>query len=179
MARLALALLTGLVGAAIVHIAVLFLAPRFSDHDAWSRLAAVAELYETVPLTEAAGGARPLLGADPLMRAIGCRFDLTEGIAHITATGEVPFWSIAVFDRGGLNVFSINDKTAGAGVDIVLATPFQAIELRKALPEEFSGSIIAEVPEAEGLVVLRAFEPDWTFAPMVRQFLDAAACRAR
>jgi len=39
-ARLLYAVVLGLVGAAIVHIAVLFLLPRLSERDAWSRLAA-------------------------------------------------------------------------------------------------------------------------------------------
>jgi len=179
MARLAFAVLVGLVGAAVLHILVLFLVPLYSDHDAWSRLAARAGLYETVMLTTSPGGARPLIVGDPLIRAVGCRFDLTDGIARLTAPEGAPFWSLSVFDRSGLNRFSINDRTAERSVDLIVAMPFQVVELRKDLPAEFADSVIVEVPEAEGLIVLRAFAPDATLEPAIAGFLEGANCRQR
>lgn len=177
MAKVLLALVTGLVGAAALHILVLFLTPSWSERNAWARFAERGDLFDVVALTEAANGLPPLLADDPLMRAVGCRFDLTDGPARISAPGGVGFWSLSVFDRRGLNLFSINDKTADAALDIVLASPFQALELRKDQAAEQAASIVVETPSNDGIVVLRAFQPDWTWAAAVDAFLGEASCR--
>ena len=49
MLKLLYALLVGLFGAGIVHIAILFLVPDFSERDVWSRLAMVSDYYRVVP----------------------------------------------------------------------------------------------------------------------------------
>lgn len=177
MARLALSLVTGLLGAVALHIIVLFLVPRYSEHDIWSLMSERADVFSVVNLSEPAPDQPALWSADPLLRGAGCRFDLTDGMAHVTALAAPRFWSMSVYDRHGLNLFSINDKTADANVDIVLATPFQAIELRKAVPDDLAGAIIVEVPEDEGLAVLRTFQPDWTYRPDVDGFLTGIQCR--
>ncbi len=48
MGRLLLALLVGLVGAAIVHIAVIFAIPTQAMNDSWSRLSRLGPLFSTV-----------------------------------------------------------------------------------------------------------------------------------
>lgn len=176
MARLGLAILIGLLGAAAIHIVVLFLVPRFSERDIWSRMAARGDLYDVVTLSDGDDGSAPLWSADPLMRAAGCRFDLSDTMARLTAPPGTVFWSLSVFDRHGLNVFSMNDRTADAAVDIVFAKPFQAVELRKAVPPELASSIIVEVQDNEGLAVLRSFQPDWTYKRDVDTFFSDVAC---
>lgn len=177
MGRLLVAFAAGLVGAAVIHIVVLFLTPYYSERDIWSRLAERAGLFDIVVLSDAAEGAPPLWSADPLLRAVGCRFDLTDGPVQVSAAAGATFWSLSAYDRKGLNLFSINDKTADATVDIVFATPFQAIELRKDNPEELAASIIVEFGAVEGVVALRAFQPDWTHREAVDAFLAGASCR--
>src|SRR4051794_18869816 len=98
--RLLYAGLLGLVGAGIVHIAILLLLPGFSERDAWSKLAAAAPLYRPVR----AGAIDLLQSPDPLFEAAACRFDLADGVARLTAKGLVPYWSVSVYDRDGDNV---------------------------------------------------------------------------
>lgn len=177
MADLLRSVLAGLIGAAVIHIVVLFLTPHYSERDAWSRLEERGGLLETIALTDPPAGSPPLLTADPLIRAVACRFSLADGPVQLVAPQGAVFWSLSAYGRKGLNVFSINDKTADAAVDIVFALPFQAVELRKELPEELAASVIVEIGEPEGLVVLRAFQPDWTYAAAVDRFLANASCR--
>lgn len=177
MGRLLLSLVAGLAGAAAVHILVIFLLPFWSERDAWSLMEARADLFEIVALNEPGADTPPLSSADPLLREVGCRFDITDAPVRIAAPGGVEFWSMSVYDRRGGNSFSINDKTADATVDIVLATPFQALELRKDQPADLSASIIVELPSTRGIAVLRAFQPDWTYAAEVDAFLEETSCR--
>lgn len=177
MLRLVYALLAGLVGAGIVHIAVLLLLPQFSERDAWSRLAMQAAPFRVVQAGSAGDSEAVVAARDPLFLAALCRFDLAEGVAHLKADGRVPYWSVSVYDRGGQNVYSLNDRAAQDGVlDIVVLRQAQMIELRKFLPEDMERSIFVETPVEEGIVAVRAFVPDATWRPVVAAWLSGLAC---
>lgn len=177
MGKLLHAILVGLVGAAIVHIVVLLLVPQFSERDAWSNLAMKADFYTMTRLDARPGSPAPIKSIDPSFYAAACRFDLADGMVQVTAPGSVPFWSVSVYDRNGHNIYSFNDRSATKGqMDAVVLTPAQMIEVRKALPDGFEGSIFVEAPIDEGIVVLRAFVPDESWRPTVAKFLDQSSC---
>ncbi len=177
MLRLLVAILTGLLGAGVVHIAVLLLVPQFSERDAWSRLAMAAGPYRTVRIDPQAGQAAMVHSLDPLFQAAACRFDLREGMLHIRAPGRVPFWSASVYARSGENLYSLNDRTSEGGVlDFVVLTPAQMIEMRKQMPEEFRASLFVETSLDEGIVVIRSFVPDPSWRPTVTKFLADLTC---
>ncbi|RRH93415.1 DUF1254 domain-containing protein [Mesorhizobium tamadayense] len=171
------ALILGLLGAGIVHIAVLFLVPEFSERDAWSRLAMASDLYKMKRLDAEAGGAPVVKSVDPMFYAAACRFDLADGLVRIRAPGDVPFWSASVYDRSGHNIYSFNDHNANSEkLDAVVLTPAQMIDVRRDLPEELQGAIFVEAPIEEGIVVVRAFVPDDSWKPIVSRFLEQSAC---
>ena len=178
MLRLFYALGLGLLGAGLVHIAVLFMLPAFSERDAWTRLSATAGLYEVTRL-DGQAGAGPIVGSlDPLFVAAACRFDLEDGPVHLSAGGAVPFWSVSVYDRTGRNIYSFNDRTAEAGsLDLLVLTPAQTVELRKAMPEQLQRSIFVEAEIGEGIVVVRAFIPDDSWRQLVETYLRSLACQ--
>jgi uncharacterized membrane protein len=176
-AKLLHAVLLGLLGAGIVHIIILMLVPEFSERDAWSRLAMASDLYKMTRLDAEAGGAPVVKSVDPLFYAAACRFDLAEGMVRIKAPGNVPFWSVSVYDRGGHNIYSFNDHSANGGVlDTVVLTPAQMIDVRRELPEELQGAIFVEAPIEEGIFVIRAFVPDDSWRPIVSRFLEQGSC---
>jgi uncharacterized membrane protein len=177
MARLLYALAIGVVGAAIVHIAILFLLPFYSEQDAWSRIAAAGAPNTMVPIRGAGASQDLLRTPDPLFAVAACQFNLAEGVTHLSAPGRIPYWSIAIFNRAGQNIYSLNDRTAATGeLDIVIATPLQLIELRKELPAEYENSIFIEVAIEEGMVVLRGFVPDQSWREIVDRYVAEAAC---
>lgn len=179
MGRLLHALLLGLVGAGLVHIAVLLLVPAYSERDAWSALSQQANFYRPVRLDPPAGP--PLIDSlDPLLDAVACRFDLAEGVMQLRGEGSVPYWSISIYDRAGLNVFSLNDRSAPQGrLDFVVATPVQMIALRNALPPEMDESAFIEADVGEGIAVVRSFAPDESFEPSVSAWLRGIDCTLR
>ena len=176
MTRLLHALVLGLVGAGIVHIVVLLLVPAHSQRDAWTTLSQQSNYYFHTRLDPP--GASPLIASiDPLFSAIACRFNLEENVVRVHGDAEVPSWSISVYDRAGQNIFSFNDRSSSDGrLDFVVATPVQMIELRNAMPEEFDHSVFVEADIGEGIVVVRAFTPDESWAPTVARQLRAIAC---
>jgi uncharacterized membrane protein len=177
MRRLFHAVLLGLVGAGIVHIVVVLLVPEFSERDAWSRLAMASDLYKMTRLDAEAGGEPVVKSVDPLFYATACRFDLSDGMVRVKAPGNVPFWSVSVYDRNGHNVYSFNDHTATGGVlDAVVLTPAQMIDVRKNLPEDLQGAVFVEAPIDEGIFVIRGFVPDDSWKPIVSHFLGQSSC---
>ena len=176
MARLVYALALGLVGAGIVHIIVLLLVPTYSERDAWSVLSQHANFYRPVRLDPP--GAPPLIGSlDPLVDAVACRFDLGDGVTQVHSDESVPYWSVSIHDRAGLNVYSLNDNSSTRGrFDLVVATPAQMVALRNAMPPELEDSIFIEADIAEGIVVVRTFAPDETWEPAISSWLRGVAC---
>ena len=169
----------GIVGAAIVHIAILMLIPVLSERDAWARLATRGDLMQPVRL-EASGEASPIPLADPFFLGEGCRFDLhRHGVLHVTAGAGASYWSVSVYDRRGYNLHSFNDRTAAGGrLDLAIATTAQLAELRRELPDALARSTFVEMASPQGIVVVRAFRPDPTFEPVVERFLASVACEA-
>lgn len=178
MTRLLYAILLGLVGAGVVHIAILVMVPSYSQKDAWSILAERSNYYVATRLDSAE--APPLVASlEPLFGAVACRFDLADGVVRVSGEGDVPFWSISVYDRSGQNAFSFNDRsTEGARLDFVVGTPVQMVELRNALPDAFANSIFVEADVDEGIVVVRSFRPDPSWTPVVETFLSSIKCDA-
>lgn len=181
MRRVLHAVLLGLLGAGIVHIAVLLLVPKLTERSAWSRLATASDLYKMTRLEAETGGTPVVKSVDPLFAAIACRFDLADGMVQVKGPPEaIPFWSVSVYDRNGHNIYSFNDHGASKGLlDAVVLTPAQMLEVRKDLPPEYQGSVFVEAPIDNGIVVVRSFIPDESWRPAVMQFLGGSSCNLR
>ncbi len=182
MSRLFYALVAGLVGAGIVHIAILMLIPRYAQHDVWTQLGDLGADGRFVRIETAHEGktGTVIKAADPLFAIAACRFNLTNGLTHIKAPGTVPFWSVSIFDRKGENIYSFNDRNATDGqLDLTVASPVQMVELRKDLPAEFERSIFVETSVGEGVVVLRSFVPDRSWNRIVSDFVAGAKCQSQ
>lgn len=178
MLRLVYAIVAGIVGAGIVHILVLLLLPDFSDRDPWIRLSGQTQLFAMARIDHTPGGDVIRRSADPQFYVGACRFDLSEGIAHIEAAGKVPFWSVSVYNRSGQNLYSFNDRSAAEGqLDFAVATPAQLIDIRKDLPEELASSIYVEADIVEGIALVRAFVPDESWAPRLADYMSGMTCR--
>lgn len=174
------ALVLGLVGAGIVHVTILFMLPSYSVRDVWTRLSTTAQAYETVVLSPSIAETPVPTPRNPFLKAAACRFDLSEGVLHIRAAGRVPFWSMAIYDDHGLNVFSISDRAAdGDELDVVVANTAQMLTLRRELPEEFAQSVFIESEVEQGAALVRLFVPDETWSGVAGAFLENMRCEPR
>jgi uncharacterized membrane protein len=177
MLRLVYILLVGIVGAGIVHIAILFLVPHMSERDAWTRIAQLGDVHEPVRVRSDSSQNGALFELDPLFDGAACRFDLAQGPVRLHAPGNVPFWSLSIHDCTGLNIFSINDRTATERIlDIVVATPLQMLELRSELPADFQSSIFVESEVESGIAVVRSFVQDASWQGRIGAYLDGLTC---
>ncbi len=176
MFRLVFAILTGLFGAALLHIIIILSLPHFSDRDAYTRVSDEGDENHFYMLDDKDDDAG-LSNTDPYMRTAVCAFDIEDKPVHLTAKGKVPFWSLAVYDAASNEVFSMSDRTSvGGALDLLLASPVQLTGIRKALPPALAQSILVEVPRTQGYAVLHTMAPQASFDAAAREFLSEAGC---
>jgi uncharacterized membrane protein len=175
--KILFAIATGLVGAALLHLVIVFSLPQFIQRDAYTRILAEGEGHRFYRLGEKPDSAS-LAKEDPMVETAVCSFDISEAPVRVTApNGGVPFWSLGVFDSSSNEIFSINDRTSADGVvDVVVGTPAQLTILRKSLPGGFAQTVLVEAQHTEGYAVLRSLATHRSFGPLISQFLDQATC---
>ncbi|MEM6461272.1 MAG: DUF1254 domain-containing protein [Pseudomonadota bacterium] len=176
MHRLFYIVLAGIAGAALLHIVVILSIPAYADRDAWTRITALGptDFFHILPTNRPDG----LTSANPFVRTAVCRFDINEEPVRVTASDLVHYWSLAIFDPGANEVYSMNDRTAtDQRLDIAVVTPLQMIGYRKSLPETLAESVLIEFPGTTGYLVLRTVVPDPSWEPIVRDFLTNAVCQ--
>lgn len=179
MIRTLLYVLGGVFLGGIIHIAVVLLIPDFANRDAWTSMGRFGPdgAFHILPMSEP--GTEPLPYLDPRLAHAACRFSLDDGPIRIKATMPDEFWSLAVFDRRGSNVYSLNDRTAErTDIDLVLATSLQLTKLRENPVEALDQSIVIEIPATRGFVLIRAFVTDSADTNRVNAALKAAQCSA-
>jgi uncharacterized membrane protein len=167
----------GLLLGGIIHIAVVFMVPYYADGDAWAQLDRFSadDRFQVLSMSEP--GAEPLSSLDPRMLHAVCRFSLGASPIRITATLPDHYWSVAIFDRRGRNVYSLNDRSADrTKLDLAVITPVQMAQLRQEPPEVLDTAIVVEIPISEGFALLRVFVPDDTELGEATTALRTAAC---
>ncbi|WP_242221412.1 DUF1254 domain-containing protein [Shinella zoogloeoides] len=170
------AIAIGLVGAALLHIVIILSLPSFTGRDAYTRVQAFGEANRFFPLASEGNTLAPV-NDDPAMKTAVCTFSVENGPIRLFADGEVPFWSLAVYDEASNEVFSMNDRTSVSGaLDTLIATPIQLIAIRKAVPAELEQSILVEMRGEEGYAVLRTFVPTQSRQEAASAFLADASC---
>ncbi|RFC64971.1 hypothetical protein DYI37_03635 [Fulvimarina endophytica] len=196
MARYVLAILIGLVGAGLVHIAIVFMIPNVSDNSAWSRLSGLGDYFEVVrigplrdasvvrpPLAEeelpADGGLRRSFAfSDPAFLVASCRFALDGGPVEISANGTIDnFWSASIYDSQGDNLYSINDRAAIGGlVNLIVGTPQQIEDVRATTLLEDSSALPVVVDVRTGYMTIRVLIDEESKRPAADAFLKTVSC---
>lgn len=177
MRRTLLFVLGGLLLGGVIHIAVVFMVPFFASQDAWAEMRRFGRdgQFHTLPQPQA--GAEPLSSLDPRMLYAVCRFSLADGAIRIRATLPDDFWSVAVFDRRGRNMYSLNDRSAERSqLDLAIITPVQMAQLRQDPPESLESAIVVELPIEVGFALIRVFVADDSRLPGATAALASADC---
>lgn len=169
--------LAGVLLGGIIHIAIVLTVPFFASEDAWATIRQFGEdgAFHTLP--QPVAGSEPLVSLDPHMVYAVCRFSLADGPVRVQASLPDDFWSVAVFDRRGRNVYSLNDRSAGTSeLDLAVITPVQMAELRQDPPESLETAVVIELPIDVGFALLRIFVPDQSLLSRAEAALATADC---
>lgn len=180
MNRTPLFVLGGLMLGGIIHIAAVLKVPVFAPADTWSRIASVVPVnrFQTIATSEDDPVLIPML--DPLMTHAVCRYSLNDGAIRLRAKLPSVFWSVALYNRRGENVFSVNDRSAGTeDLDMLVLTVDQLAIIRENPPEELEDLLVIETPDRQGFALLHVFDDDPALRPEVMKGLKDARCDVR
>ena len=178
MKRAIYTLTVGLVLAGVVHILIILLIPSYAERDAWAKLAELGEPWNfSIVALPGKQNSNNLPLVDPLFGVAACRFNLAESPLIVETTGGVPFWSVAVFDRLGRNVYSFNDRTAiEKQLFMIVVDPVQMARLRKDPPEETERAVLIESAITEGYILIRGLQDESSRSGELLKFLQSARC---
>ncbi|MEL6946797.1 MAG: DUF1254 domain-containing protein [Pseudomonadota bacterium] len=177
MSRMFYLTLIGLVLAGIVHVLIILLIPFYATNDAWTRLAARSGAWSFTKVAAPDMPTTPLPLVDPAFRMAACRFDLSEAPLRLSSIGVAPFWSVAIFDRQGRNIYSFNDRTAiERRLSALIVDPVQMAQLRKNPPPEAESAVLVETTSRQGFVLVRALQSDTSWSRETEAFLQNAKC---
>jgi uncharacterized membrane protein len=166
-----------LVLAGIIHILVIFLIPNYAANDAWTKLGDVTEPWEFSIVSEPGKSSSILPWVDPAFGTAACLYDLDEAPLRVNAVGRLSFWSVAIFDRQGRNIYSFNDRTAvEQELSLIVVNPVQMAQFKKNPPPGSDQAVLVETESGQGFVLIRALQESSSWGPTVRRFLTDATC---
>lgn len=184
MGKLLLAVLIGLVGAAVVHIAIVFAIPGQAENDAWSRLSRLGAMFAVVriegdpPMGAPAQRPADFVFVDPAFIAAACRFTTEAGPVRLYAEAETGFWTASIYGANGDNLYSISERVALDGrLDLLVGTREQLDLARVEGSSADPQSIPVELPVDEGYLTVRALVGAESERPFVDRFARSLQCR--
>jgi len=170
-------LLATLLLAGIVHIVTILLVPHYSGADGWSRAAtaAVSEGWTALASPDSSQAALP--GLDPLFVHGLCKIEIDEAPAILSLEAANRFWSLALYNRSGTVVFSLNDRTAVDGaLEMLVVNALDAERLKESPQADLEGMIIVESANADLIAVLRLYAPEPADRLEAQAQIAAAQC---
>jgi uncharacterized membrane protein len=178
MIRTGLSVLAGLLLAAGVHIGTVLSVPLFAVDDAWARTAELGA-DGTFRLLGPAAFGQAGTWHDPHFVEAVCRFDLSEGPLRIQAMLPETYWSVAVLDRRGRNVYSLDDRAGDpVRLDLAIMAPDDLAALGEERIAAMPTTVFAALPADLGMAVLRVFVLDEPSRPEATAALTTADCGA-
>lgn len=171
-------LLTGFVGAIIVHIVQTFMMPHVAVNNAWARLAAksITSGFSLINAKSELG--KTMLVNDPNFVTGACMFSLNDGPIVIEGPEAPSFWSLSIYNSKGENIYSLNDRLTGTGkLNILIANPVQIIELQNETADGVLDVTVAEADIDEGFVLLRALLETDSMVEQAEKFVVNSICQ--
>lgn len=165
---------------AVLHIATVFTAPSLAMSSAWDRLAPALKANTMIVFPPVTPDAQPLPYLAPDARIAMCLFDTRQGPVALTASLPAPGWSLTLYDKNGLAIYTAAGRPdRPTAVSLLLVpdddrfmglTP-EAQGLRSPRQNQL------RVQALRGLAVLRAPDAGFAYRAHTDAELSAAACR--
>jgi uncharacterized membrane protein len=137
--------------AAFAHVAGLWAYPRWAMSQAIEEIGGEAQIMQWRASERVDAGAHGREFPNPHFAAARCAFDLRRGPVSIRTAPWVAYWSVSLYGDNSDNFFTLNDREAPRGADIVL------IRAGKRAPT--SSAQIVSSPSARGVAIIRRLAP--------------------
>jgi len=171
--------LGGLMLGGIIHIVSVLWVPLTAENDSWTQLAGFGPVNMLHTIAPAEDRRPPLPDMDPSLRYSVCRYDLTEGPLLITGRVPLVYWSVALYDRRGLNYYALNDRlVAGRNIRLWVATKQQLLAIEPQSPETAASDerLLIGAPGVLGFAIFRVLVPGPSFEAKVVETFEATSC---
>lgn len=179
MVKLIYCLLLALVGAILVHIAIIFLIPRFDQPQTTKQLELLGQSLD--PLVIKGEAVNPVLsGLNPFFRYRVCLYDLDNGAFQLISTGDVPFFSATLVSENGDVLYSITDRqTIDRTLNVEVRPASEQQRLSKSVSDNTAATDVVPVFVAspKGYAIVRAFVPDQSWTEIADTFLSEIVCQ--
>lgn len=157
--------ITAVLAAVLFHLATVFAAPHVVMNAAMKRLSRDGALLNTwIHAPRVSERSRTVVRPSPDLAYSACVYDLKDGPVRVRVAAWDDYMSVSMFQFNTDNFFTINDRRAGAGVDLLLVEKGRR-------PAEAAG-LVVESPSRRGIIVQRRL------APTQQRFDAAAAVRS-
>ena len=169
----------GLVFGGIVHICTVFMLPYLSSNSAWERLSGELQVNQFRVLPLARPGFQPIPLMAPDVRYALCRYDAANGPVMVRASLLDTSWSVSLYDRLGINFYTITGADLRhSDVELQLQRKQRTENLFAKDKDSQIGSAIAiDVPDIQGLVILRAPLRGTSYSAETEIAISQAGCR--
>ncbi len=155
-----LALLGGIILGLIIHLGVILLLPYYPLNNIWSLFAQKAPIGELIILERPEAEEANILRLDPELVYAVCRYDLSRAPAYVSGQLSDDFWSVGVFDKNGVAIFSTTGRASiNNYLELGIFNPAQTRLLAEQQLEMQEGLIIVEAPRNEVFVIVRYAPP--------------------
>ncbi|MEO0636579.1 MAG: DUF1254 domain-containing protein [Pseudomonadota bacterium] len=175
--RTLITVLAGMLLACLVHITVVLAIPKMATTTASVTLAnANLPKFKFSDVSGMAAMSDALAG-DRQFRLFACPFDLAAQPIAISSPVSDVFWTLAIFDNGSRNTYSLNDRlTASAGLELVLVNASQLARLREIGAQELEKRIVVELDFDQGFALFRVFEGGVGKEDALQSFVGSMQC---
>lgn len=177
MMRTLLWLFGGVLLGLLIHLVVILALPNLATRDLWTNIEALNAKNIVMHIDVPGPGEPNPLGLDPKLAHAICQLDLREGPGVVAGMLPDAFWSISVFDRNGISIYSTTHR-AGIGQVLNLGI-FDDAQTRLLAEQQFEieeGLLIVESPTQDVFVSVRLAPPHSTMMPRYKEALDALRC---
>ncbi len=167
----------GVILGLIIHIVVILTMPSLAPLDLWGRISALGPNDTLTVLDPLKPGDANPLGLDPSLAYAVCRMDLRGGPGEVSGTLPEDFWSLSVFDKSGVAIYSTTNRSGtGQFLNLGLFNPAQTRLLAEQQLDIAEGLLIVKTESDDVFVVIRLAPPHHEMLPRYRQMLSQLTC---
>lgn len=180
MTRTLLWLIGGVLLGGVIHIIAILTLPLLAEETTWSRVSAFEAENRMLVLDRVAQGVPNPLRLDPELSYGLCEIDLSNGPAYLNGVLPDAFWSVAVYDRNGVVIYSTTNRDGiGQTVDMGIFNPAQTRLLAQQQIDIAEGLLIVESATNELFVLVRLSPPHEAMRARFEQELSEITCGPR
>ncbi len=165
--------------AGATHLAVVLFTPDISMASLIGRITAATAVNRMVVL-EPEETATLVHEINPDLAYAVCPYDIADNDLQITLEIPDTYWSISIYNERGDNIYTLNDRQAGASYLVLRLVQKASASDETLVPSLTEGNaVVVRTSSLRGVIMLRAMVPNGAYRQRIRDTLNASRCAPR